>query len=34
MPHITEELSVRMAYVAEGEFVMQKVYPAAASCLR
>ena len=28
MPHITEELSVRMAYVAEGEFIMQKVYPA------
>ncbi|MGB2403654.1 MAG: valine--tRNA ligase, partial [Akkermansiaceae bacterium] len=28
MPHITEELSIRMSYVAEGEFVMQKVYPA------
>ena len=28
MPHITEELSARMAYVAEGEFLMQKVYPA------
>ena len=28
MPHITEELSIRMAYVADGEFIMQKVYPA------
>lgn len=28
MPHITEELSIRMSYVADGEFVMQKVYPA------
>jgi valyl-tRNA synthetase len=26
MPHITEELSIRMSYVADGEFVMQKVY--------
>ncbi len=30
MPHITEELSIRMSYVDEGEFVMQKVYPEAA----
>ncbi|MBT8043732.1 MAG: class I tRNA ligase family protein, partial [Verrucomicrobiae bacterium] len=28
MPHITEELSSRMGYVAEGEFLMEKVYPA------
>ncbi|GAA5483509.1 valine--tRNA ligase [Haloferula sargassicola] len=28
MPHITEELSVRMGYVAEGEFVMQKLLPS------
>ena len=27
MPHITEELSARMGYVAGGEFLMQKVYP-------
>ncbi|MDC0088350.1 class I tRNA ligase family protein, partial [Akkermansiaceae bacterium] len=27
MPHITEELSARMGYVAKGEFLMQKVYP-------
>lgn len=30
MPHITEELSARMGYVAEGEFLMNKVYPASA----
>ena len=29
MPHITEELSARMGYVLEGEFLMQKVLPAA-----
>ena len=28
MPHITEELSARMGYVAKGEFLMEKVYPA------
>ena len=28
MPHITEELSARMGYVLEGEFLMQKVLPA------
>lgn len=27
MPHITEELSARMGYVAKGEFLMQKLYP-------
>lgn len=27
MPHITEELSARMGYVSEGEFVMEKTYP-------
>jgi valyl-tRNA synthetase len=27
MPHITEELSLRMGYVREGEFLMQKVLP-------
>lgn len=27
MPHITEELSARMGYVAEGEFLMSKLYP-------
>ena len=27
MPHITEELSLRMGYVKEGEFLMQKVLP-------
>jgi len=30
MPHITEELSLRMGYVREGEFLMQKVLPAAS----
>ncbi len=29
MPHITEELSVRMGYVAPGEFLMEKPLPAA-----
>jgi valyl-tRNA synthetase len=29
MPHVTEELSQRMGYVADGEFLMQKVLPAA-----
>ena len=29
MPHITEELSLRMGYVREGEFLMQKVLPVA-----
>jgi valyl-tRNA synthetase len=29
MPHVTEELSQRMGYVAEGEFLMRKVLPAA-----
>ena len=29
MPHITEELSARMGYVPEGEFLMQQVLPAA-----
>jgi valyl-tRNA synthetase len=29
MPHVTEELSERMGYVAPGEFLMQKVLPAA-----
>ncbi|MEN9535395.1 MAG: hypothetical protein RIR37_668, partial [Verrucomicrobiota bacterium] len=28
MPHIAEELSARMGYVAEGEFVMSKLLPA------
>jgi valyl-tRNA synthetase len=28
MPHITEELSLRMGYVTDGEFVMQKILPA------
>ncbi|MBB5352040.1 valyl-tRNA synthetase [Haloferula luteola] len=28
MPHITEELSLKMGYVAEGEFLMQKELPA------
>ena len=28
MPHITEELSVRMGYVNEGEFLMQKALPS------
>ena len=28
MPHIAEELSARMGYLAEGEFVMQKLLPA------
>ena len=32
MPHITEELSARMGYVAEGEFLMQKVYPTDLLC--
>ena len=27
MPHITEELSLRMGYVRDGEFLMQKVLP-------
>ncbi|MGB2185486.1 MAG: valine--tRNA ligase [Akkermansiaceae bacterium] len=30
MPHITEELSARMGYVAEGEFLMSKIYPASS----
>jgi valyl-tRNA synthetase len=29
MPHITEELSTRMGYVGEGEFLMAKPLPAA-----
>jgi valyl-tRNA synthetase len=29
MPHITEELSSRMGYVREGEFLMQKELPAS-----
>ena len=29
MPHIAEELSARMGYVAEGEFLMTKLLPAA-----
>ena len=29
MPHITEELSLRMGYVNEGEFLMQKELPSA-----
>jgi valyl-tRNA synthetase len=28
MPHITEELSLRMGYVREGEFLMQKALPS------
>jgi len=28
MPHITEELSLRMGYVREGEFLMQKLLPS------
>ncbi len=28
MPHITEELSLRMGYVKEGEFLMQQVLPS------
>ncbi|MBK1830383.1 valine--tRNA ligase [Verrucomicrobiaceae bacterium R5-34] len=28
MPHITEELSARMGYVSEGEFLMQKELPS------
>jgi valyl-tRNA synthetase len=27
MPHVTEELSLRMNYVAEGEFLMEKLLP-------
>ena len=27
MPHVTEELSARMNYIAEGEFVMRKMLP-------
>lgn len=27
MPHITEELSARMGYIAEGDFLMEKTYP-------
>jgi valyl-tRNA synthetase len=27
MPHVTEELSARMGYVSEGEFLMQKALP-------
>jgi len=30
MPHVTEELSARMNYVSEGEFVMSKVLPETA----
>jgi valyl-tRNA synthetase len=30
MPHVTEELSERMNYVAAGEFVMKKVLPGKA----
>jgi valyl-tRNA synthetase len=30
MPHVTEELSARMNYVAEGEFVMRKTLPETA----
>ena len=30
MPHVTEELSERMNYVAKGEFLMQKVIPETA----
>jgi valyl-tRNA synthetase len=29
MPHITEELSLRMGYVKEGEFLMQQALPTA-----
>ena len=29
MPHIAEELSARMGYVGEGEFLMMKILPAA-----
>ena len=28
MPHVTEELSERMSYVSEGQFLMQKLLPA------
>ena len=28
MPHITEELSARMGYLAGGEYVMEKMYPS------
>lgn len=28
MPHITEELSIRMGYLSEGEFLMEKSYPS------
>jgi valyl-tRNA synthetase len=28
MPHVTEELSARMGYVSEGEFLMQKALPS------
>ncbi len=28
MPHITEELSARMGYVSDGEFLMQKLLPS------
>ena len=28
MPHVTEELSARMGYVADGEFLMQKLLPS------
>ncbi|MES2438194.1 MAG: class I tRNA ligase family protein, partial [Verrucomicrobiota bacterium] len=28
MPHVTEELSARMGYVSEGEFLMRKLLPA------
>lgn len=30
MPHVTEELSARMNYVAPGEFLMQKILPETA----
>lgn len=30
MPHITEELSLRMGYVKEGEFLMQQLLPSEA----
>ncbi len=30
MPHVTEELSERMGYLAEGEFLMQKTLPEEA----
>ena len=29
MPHLTEELSLRMGYIKEGQFVMEKELPVS-----